>query len=75
MKDSLFQDYSIKHVHFYDETLPVLIELGLTLISDVEKPNMVDLGCGDGGLLLALYKKGLLNRFCEIIGVDISSKR
>ena len=75
MKDSFFQDYSKKHVHFYDETFPVLIELGLTLINDVEKPSIVDLGCGDGALLLALYKRGLLNRFREIMGLDISSKR
>ena len=75
MEDSLFQDYSKKHVHFYDETFPALIELGLTMISDIEKPSIVDLGCGDGGLLLALYKKGLLNGFSEIIGVDISPKR
>lgn len=75
MQDSLFQNYSKKHVHFYDEMFPVLIEIGLTLISDVEKPNMADLGCGDGRLLHAMCKKGLLNRFRDIIGVDISSKR
>ena len=75
MQDSLFQNYSKKHVHFYAEPVPVLIELGLNLISDIKKPNMADLGCGDGRLLLALYKKGLLNRFREIIGIDISQQR
>ena len=75
MKDSLFKNYSKNHVHFYDEAFPAFLELGFDLISNVEKPSIVDLGCGDGRLLFALYKKGLLNGFSEIVGVDISMER
>jgi 2-polyprenyl-3-methyl-5-hydroxy-6-metoxy-1,4-benzoquinol methylase len=75
VSDSFFQNYSEKHVHFYDEAFPAFLELGFALIGDVEKPSIVDLGCGDGRLLFALHKKGLLNRFSEIVGVDISAER
>lgn len=76
MKDSLFQNYSRKHVHFYDEEVSVLIELGLALTSEViNKPSIVDLGCGDGRLIYALYEKGLLEDVGEIVGVDISENR
>jgi len=75
MEEKLFQDYSKKSVHFYDESFPFFLKLGFDWISTVEKPRIVDLGCGDGKLLNALYQKGLLNGFSEIIGVDISSDR
>jgi len=76
MKDSLFEDYSKKHVQFYDEGHPILVEFGLALIKEIVwKPSILDLGCGDGRLLFSLYKKGLLNNVDEIVGVDISEKR
>ena len=75
MKTSLFQNYSKQHVHFYDEPIPDFLELGFALIGDVEKPRLVDLGCGDGRLLYALHKKGFLSRFGEVAGVDVSAKR
>ena len=75
MKDSFFKNYSKNHVHFYDEAFPAFLELGFDLISEVEKPSIADLGCGDGRLLFALNKRGLLDRFSEIVGVDISPKR
>ncbi|MEM0312908.1 MAG: class I SAM-dependent methyltransferase [Thermoplasmatales archaeon] len=76
MKDSLFLDYSRKHVHFYDEEVPALLELGLALTKDIsEKPMIVDLGCGDGRLIFAMYRKGLLNSIGKVYGVDISSER
>ena len=76
MKDSLFQDYSKKHVQFYDEGHHILVEFGLALVKEIfGKPSILDLGCGDGRLLFALNKKGLLNNVNEIVGVDISEKR
>ncbi|MEM3648011.1 MAG: class I SAM-dependent methyltransferase, partial [Thermoproteota archaeon] len=76
MENSLFQSYSRKHVHFYDREVPALLELGLALTRDIsEKPMMVDLGCGDGRLIFAMYRKGLLNSVGEVYGVDISSER
>jgi 2-polyprenyl-3-methyl-5-hydroxy-6-metoxy-1,4-benzoquinol methylase len=75
MEDSFFQNYSRKHIHFYEEAFPALLELGFTMIVSVEKPCIADLGCGDGRLLFALHKKGLLNSCGLITGVDISPKR
>ena len=76
MIGSLFEDYSKKHVQFYDEGHTVLLEFGLTLVKEIfDKSNILDLGCGDGRLLLSLYKKGLLNNVGEIVGVDVSEKR
>jgi len=76
MKDSLFQDYSKKHVQFYDEDHHILVEFGLALVKEIfGKPSILDLGCGDGRLLFALHRKGLLNNVNEIVGVDISEKR
>jgi len=77
MDNSLFQSYSRKHMHFYDEEVPALLELGLALTKDIsENPMIVDLGCGDGKLLFAMYRKGFLdNNVGGIYGVDISLER
>lgn len=76
MKDNLFQNYSRKHVHFYDEEVCVLLESGLALMNRVvEKPSIIDLGCGDGRLVFALYERGLLKKAGEIVGVEISESR
>ncbi|MEM3666743.1 MAG: class I SAM-dependent methyltransferase [Candidatus Bathyarchaeia archaeon] len=76
MKDSLFSVYSRKHVHFYDEESPALLNLGLALSKKMnEKPMIIDLGCGDGRLIFALHRKGLLNDVGGVVGVDISDIR
>jgi len=76
MKDRLFRGYSRRHVHFYSEEVSVLLESGLALANKVvKKPSIVDLGCGDGRLIFALYKRGLLKNVGEIVGVDISEER
>lgn len=76
MKDNLFLDYSREHVHFYVEEVPALLELGLALAKDVnEKPMIVDLGCGDGRLVFALHRKGLLNGVGGVVGCDLSKER
>jgi SAM-dependent methyltransferase len=76
LKDSLFQDYSRKHVQFYDVGHPVLVEYGINLVKEIfRKPAILDLGCGDGRLLFSCYEQGLFNNIKEIVGVDISEKR
>ncbi|RSN74930.1 class I SAM-dependent methyltransferase [Candidatus Methanodesulfokora washburnensis] len=74
--NSSFREYSRKHVHFYDEEVSPILEYGLALtLKSVEKPNIVDLGCGDGRIIFALHKKGVLRNVGEIVGVDISKAR
>jgi 2-polyprenyl-3-methyl-5-hydroxy-6-metoxy-1,4-benzoquinol methylase len=76
MKDSLFQSYSRKHVHFYGRDILPLLESALTLVNNsVKKFSMLDLGCGDGKLIFALYEKGLFKNAEKIVGVDISKDR
>jgi len=76
MEDNLFQSYSKMHVHFYGEDVSRLLESALTLVNNhVKKFSMLDLGCGDGRLVFALYEKGLLENAEEIVGVDISKDR
>lgn len=76
MKNSLFQSYSRKHVHFYDTDISFLLEQGLALVNcTIRKPSMVDIGCGDGRIIFALYEKEFLKNFGEIVGVDISEIR
>jgi 2-polyprenyl-3-methyl-5-hydroxy-6-metoxy-1,4-benzoquinol methylase len=36
---------------------------------------LLDLGCGDGGLIFALHEKGFLERAEKTVGVDISGER
>jgi 2-polyprenyl-3-methyl-5-hydroxy-6-metoxy-1,4-benzoquinol methylase len=76
VKGDFFQGYSRKHVHFYNEEVPVLLRSGLVLArKSAGKPRIVDLGCGDGRLIFALCKNGLLQDVSELYGVDVSEKR
>lgn len=76
MKDSFLQDYSRKHVHFYDEEVSALLRSGLIMVRELsERPRIVDLGCGDGRSIFALHKKGFLGAADEVLGVDISEPR
>ncbi len=71
-----FKDYSIKNLHFYDDTSPELLKKGLVLTNQsVNKPSIIDLGCGDGRLIYALYKNGLFKVESKIMAVDISEDR
>jgi len=70
------QEYSEKHVHFIDFSLPKLLEEFLnSFIEKVEDFSILDLGCGDGRLLYAMYKKGLLRNAERVVGIDISETR
>jgi len=76
MNDQPFSRYTNNHVHFLEEVVPSLVELGLHLKRFlISKLKIIDLGCGDGRLIYALYKKGFLFDKDEVWGVDISSVR
>lgn len=65
-------EYSKKYIHYYSDELPALIE-------DIFKKNKIkrfaDLGSGDGSILFALVKMGLLDNVENITAVDISEDR
>ncbi|MBU1043319.1 MAG: methyltransferase domain-containing protein [Candidatus Omnitrophica bacterium] len=65
-------EYSKKYIHYYSDDLP-------EIIGDIFKQNdikkFIDLGSGDGSILFALLKKGLLENVESITAVDISEKR
>jgi ubiquinone/menaquinone biosynthesis C-methylase UbiE len=76
MKTKFFSEYSTNNVHFFDEIIPALLEAGLFLVSHViSKLRIVDLGCGDGRLIFALYKRRLLHNADDVVGVDVSEER
>lgn len=66
-----WERYSIDHVQFYDESISPLLTKYLTSFSwDV----FLDVGCGDGGLLFALDRRGYFKNK-TVLAVDISAKR
>lgn len=72
----LFSEYSLKQVHFFHEEVSDILSCGLSLLNrSVCKCSIVDLGCGDGSLIFALSKKGLLKQGDEVVGVDLSEIR
>jgi 2-polyprenyl-3-methyl-5-hydroxy-6-metoxy-1,4-benzoquinol methylase len=75
MKKNSFSEYSDKHIHFYDLTIPGLLEELIKIKSEEKSFDVVDLGCGDGNLIFNLKNMGLLNKADKIVGVDLSSKR
>jgi len=63
-------------VHFYNEEVSPILEYGLAIIFEsCRKPSVIDLGCGDGRIIFALHKKGVLRNAGELVGVDISEAR
>jgi methylase of polypeptide subunit release factors len=53
MDDNSFQSFSKMHVYFYGEDVSRLLELALTSVNkSVKKFSILDLGCGDGTLIL-----------------------
>jgi 2-polyprenyl-3-methyl-5-hydroxy-6-metoxy-1,4-benzoquinol methylase len=76
MADSSFRNYSRIHVQFYNTNVSMLLDSALTATNrSARKFSLLDLGCGDGGVIFALHKKGLLENAHEIVGVDISEDR
>ena len=70
-----FSDYSKRHVQFFDENISDFLKLGLSLTNNISRKSILDLGCGDGRLLFALFKKGLLKQADVIVGADLSETR
>ena len=67
------QYYSNKFIHYYSDELSPLL---LSLIEDNKGfKTVADLGCGDGSILYALNKNGLLEHFDKIYAVDLSEER
>lgn len=65
--------YSNEHIHFIDLFVPKTLE---SFIKNLPKDfKIVDLGCGDGRLLYALTKKGLLKNADEVVGIDLAENR
>jgi len=68
-----FKKYSENFLNLYtDETPEILLKF-----FDKNKLNLsvLDLGCGDGALLMFLYHKGYLKNAKRIVGVDLSLER
>jgi|BarGraNGADG00312_2_1021985.scaffolds.fasta_scaffold00187_8 2-polyprenyl-3-methyl-5-hydroxy-6-metoxy-1,4-benzoquinol methylase len=63
--------YREDHIHFYSEEIPGLLA---EEIDGLEWQTMLDVGCGDGGLLLALDRKGFLSGKV-VYACDVSEKR
>lgn len=72
--DQFFNNYSRKHIHFFDLEVSDLVEKVIKN-KNRENFNLIDLGCGDGNLLFSLQKKELLSNAEKIIGVDLSPLR
>ncbi len=71
-----WEKYGKERVFFFDEEVSdLLIELLQKYNSSSRRFSFVDIGCGEGKLIYALYKKGLLKNAERIVGVDISFEK
>jgi SAM-dependent methyltransferase len=69
------RSYSVLHVHFYDYEVPRLLKWILLEKSRRGHFSVLDLGCGDGMILLSLQFQGLLKNVDRVVGVDMSEVR
>jgi len=69
-----FKEYSEKFINLYTDEIPEVL-LGLLEKDNRLDLSVLDLGCGDGALLMSLYNKGYLKNMRRIVGVDLSTKR
>lgn len=68
-----FEKYSKNNLNLYTNDIP-------DILSDVLRENkenicVLDLGCGDGSLLLTLYNNGYFEKTKKVVGVDLSAER
>jgi 2-polyprenyl-3-methyl-5-hydroxy-6-metoxy-1,4-benzoquinol methylase len=76
MKSLSFYEYSAKNVQFFDDEASDFLKCGLSMLSGISRTrNILDLGCGDGSILFALYKTGFLKQVDNVVGVDLSETR
>ena len=69
-----FQRYSSLHFHFLGGPPPRLLERAIAT-RDGAPFAVLDMGCGDGGLMFALKRQGLLGGAAVVAGVDLSPRR
>src|ERR1022692_3531752 len=65
------EEYARRHPQFYEYSVPAILRQSIAAHSPVK---ILDCGCGDGALLVALWREGLL-RGAAFIGVDLSATR
>lgn len=65
-------EYAKKHIHYYTDEIPPFL---INVFNKHPIKNLADLGSGDGPLLFALFKKGLLDKLDKVVAVDISPER
>lgn len=66
-----FEQYSRTFLHFHTEEIPELVTENLL----GKKVDLVDLGAGDGALLVALKMRGYLENAKKVVAVDLSTER
>ena len=65
-----FEDYSKTFLHFHTMEIPPVLARHIA-----GKTGLLDLGAGDGNLLVSLRAKGLLDGFEKVVAVDLSEQR
>ena len=65
-----FEDYSKTFLHFHTTEIPPVLGRHIG-----GKLGLVDLGAGDGNLLVSLRIAGLLDSFDKVVAVDLSEQR
>jgi 2-polyprenyl-3-methyl-5-hydroxy-6-metoxy-1,4-benzoquinol methylase len=66
-----FEDYSRTFLHFHTAEIPPVLRRHLSS----GQHSLVDMGAGDGSLLVSLKAAGLLDGFDKVVAVDISEER
>lgn len=66
-----FKTYSQENLNLYSEEIPEL----LAKFIKSSGASILDLGCGDGPLLVSLYNNNYLSNAKKIVGVDLSPER
>jgi 2-polyprenyl-3-methyl-5-hydroxy-6-metoxy-1,4-benzoquinol methylase len=66
-----FEQYSRTFLHFHTEEIPELIKENIR----EKEVDLVDLGAGDGALLVALKMGGYLRKAKKVVAVDLSKER
>jgi len=66
-----FEDYSRTFLHFHTTEIPPILRRHLS----IDQSALLDLGAGDGNLLVSLQAAGLLDSFDKLVAVDISEQR
>ena len=76
MNSFSFSEYSAKNVQFFDDKASDFLKFALFMLSSISHTrSILDLGCGDGSILFALYKKSFLKQADNVVGVDLSETR